>query len=47
LLALGLLTGLAAEGGEVVVGPFSSATPGGALPFAVRAWFGDIRFAPR
>ena len=32
LLALGLLTGHAAQGSEIVVGPFSSATPGGALP---------------
>ena len=32
LLALGLLAGHAAQGSEIVVGPFSSATPGGALP---------------
>ncbi len=32
LLALGLLTSHAAQGSEIVVGPFSSATPGGALP---------------
>ncbi len=32
LFALGMLTGLAATSGEIVVGPFSSATPGGSLP---------------
>ncbi len=31
-LSLALLTGLAAHGREMIVGPFSSATPGGALP---------------